>query len=344
MRYQDYEKIVKEYFDITDDITRKVMININEADQDKMLSALTNKLYDLVIEKIDDIDFGSIPDTKGDITKLENYSQLLECVDLLNDLLEKFRQPKNPVTIVETAIDNIRNRKELFERGFKFNVELPIVLYSTIVLSIVSSISLLIATCIEFIKEPNQEQFEIVIDKVAISKTRENLLFKNLDKFNHACSKGQIDSCVEQCIKNSTASMRKQLTGIEPVVVIGGAAFITIMLNIIPIIRELIYFFYYSRTQLSDYFELQAELLEVNAYNVAHGNNPDITSAVDRREIANKQKKIAARLKRLSSFFAVKVKTSERETAKAIANDTSKKYKTSELVDDLPDSASSALF
>ena len=46
-----------EFFDITDTETRKVLLAVNEADQNKVLVSLTSKLYDNVVDRIDDIDF-----------------------------------------------------------------------------------------------------------------------------------------------------------------------------------------------------------------------------------------------------------------------------------------------
>ena len=39
-----YEDIMMEHFDINDDYTRKTLLSINEADQNKVLESLTSKL------------------------------------------------------------------------------------------------------------------------------------------------------------------------------------------------------------------------------------------------------------------------------------------------------------
>ena len=155
----DYDTIMKEYFDITDTKTRKTLLAVNEADQNKVLTSLTSRLYDHLVTKVDDIDFGDIPNTKGDITKLKNYSDLNDCVDIMTNLLMEFKQDTTPITVIDKAINNIIARKELFEKGFRYKVELPMVLYSTMVLSIISATSFLISTCVEFIKTPNNDTF-----------------------------------------------------------------------------------------------------------------------------------------------------------------------------------------
>ena len=53
-----YEQIIKEYFDITHTETRKVLLAIDEADQNMVLTNLTSKLYDHIVGKVDDIEIG----------------------------------------------------------------------------------------------------------------------------------------------------------------------------------------------------------------------------------------------------------------------------------------------
>lgn len=332
----DYNTILNEYFDIEHHETRKIMLAIDENDQNNVLNALTSKLYDSIINKVDDIDYGSIPETKGDITKLENYDKLVECINVMEGLLREFKQDAQPINDIKSALKNIQDRKDLFERGFKLNIELPMVLYSTITLSIVSSISFLISSCVEFIKSPAEEDFKIMIDKVALVKSKNNLLFTNLNKFNKACDKGQVDDTLEYVMKNAT----RNLTGIETSMVVGGIALVGLLLNIIPILRELIFFFYYSRTRMSDYFEIQADLLQVNAYNIQ--NNQSINKK-EREAIAKKQLKIVEMFRKLSNRLAIEVKTTEVKAEKAISTE-KKQYKTSDVVDSVPDSASSVLF
>ena len=331
IRNEDYMRVVNEFFDPTDVETRRILLTVNEADKNQILVALTSKLYDHIIDKVDDIDFGQIPSTKGDITKLTNYEDMLDCVQVIKDLLVEYKQSTDSIDTIVTAIENIKRRKDIFEKGFRYNVEFPIVMYSTMVLSIVSSISLLITSSIEFIKSPNQDTFDLMVDKVGLGKTKDSLLFKDLVLFNKSCSNGQIDESLEFIIKKNI----RNLTGLEPIVIAGAMATITIIFNIIPIIRELVYFFYYSRTRISDYLEIQAELLEMNAYTIEHNENME---EEERKTISRKQNKIAEKLRAISNKLSVKLKKAENETSKEISN-SNKKMKTSDVLDEIPNSA-----
>ena len=57
-RSPEFTKAMNEYFDIQDTKTRKILLAVNEADQNKILTSLTSKLYDNIIDKVDEIDFG----------------------------------------------------------------------------------------------------------------------------------------------------------------------------------------------------------------------------------------------------------------------------------------------
>ena len=140
------------YFDIEDDMTRNILFSVNEADQNTIMVSLANKLYSHIVDKVDNIDFGTIPLSKGDITKIERYDQLTDCIAIIAQILEQYHQDTKPIETVATALQNVIDRTDMFTKAYRFNIEMPIVAYNTIVLSIVSSVSYMISGCIEFVK------------------------------------------------------------------------------------------------------------------------------------------------------------------------------------------------
>lgn len=335
---QQYNYIIKEYYDITDTETRKILVSVSEADKNQVLSSLTNKLYNDIVDKVDDIDFGTIPMSKGDITKIDNYDRLIQCIATINNIMEEYHQDtKNNIDVINSAIDNLLRRKDLFMKSFQMNLELPMVMYSTIALSIVSSVSFMISSCIEFVKSPSKDSFDVEIDKVALNRTKDNVLFDNLKKFNESCRKGQVDKTIDFVIKNNV----KNFTGYEVGLVLSGIALIGIILNIIPILRELIFFFYYSRVKVSDYFEVQADLLQINAYNVESNTT---LSKDERTKIVKKQMKIVDTFRKIANTIGIDNKSSEVKATKEIAKTSKEKYKYSDLNDSLPDSVASDIF
>ena len=143
-----------------------------------------------------------------------------------------------------------------------------------------------------------------------------------------------MESVIEQVVSKKSIDMsKKNFLGFG--IYTGGAAVaavigvVGLLFCIIPIIRELIFLFFYYRVRISEFFDVQADLLQVNAYNVQN-NRLDLTAA-ERKAISTKQMKVVE-------------DRAEKSASKDIKAEDSKKYKASDIMDELPDSASSSLF
>ena len=327
-RTPEFTRAVTEYFDTSDRETFKYLSTIEEADQNKVMLALTSKLYDHLVDKIDDIDFGDIPKSKGDITKLPNYSKVVDCINIIKEILATSHQDLEPALILETAVKNLVEYKDVFIRGYQLNLELPMVVYNTTVLSIYSGISIMISSCIEFIKSPDGTGFDIALDKVQVKKTKDSLLFRDLKALNDSFERGELPKALDSIIKQNT----KNFAGATSTFVAVGAM-LGIILNIIPILRELTYFFYYSRTKVADYFDAQSALLQMNAYNLAARAT---TEDKDVKEIQSKQLKIAEKFKKIANFMSIK-KSKAEIAAEKDTKEFEKKLKITDVKNDQSD-------
>ena len=343
-RSEEYTRAMDEYFDITDRETRKVLLSVNEADQNAVLVSLTSKLYDNVVNKVDDIDFGEIELTRGDIEKLPNFNTLHECLNTMAKLLIEFKQDTKPVDTIAECISNMIESKAIWTKAYAVNAELPMVTYNTMVLAIIEATSYMVSMCVEFVKSPSQDTMQIMIDKSALTKSKGHMLFKNIESFNEAYRKGQVTKAMESVI--SEVGSKKNFLGLgiytgfgAGVAVVGLAG---LLFCIIPIIRELIFLFYFTRVRVSDFFEVQADLLQISAYNVEN-NRLDLTKE-ERKQISTKQMKTADKFRRASRAIGVEVSGAESKAVKEVKASESKKFKASEVMDELPDSASAALF
>ena len=327
------------YFDTSDHLTRGILLTVNEADQAAVMVSLSNKLYEHIVDKVDDIDFGTIPNSRGDITKIDHYEQLVDCINIIGEILQEYKQPTDSIETIQIALQNMIDRVDLFTKAYKLNVEMPIIIYNTIALAIVSSVSYMITACIEFTKMPEDRGFDIALDKTAVIKSKENILFKDLAKFNNMCSKGDFDKAMDFVIKQNA----NQFIGGGTLAFSASGAVIILglLLLIIPTIRELIFFFYYSRAKISDYFDAQATLLTMNAYNIENNLSRDEKT---RKEIAGNQRKIADKFRKISNTFKVNNKVAEQKTNNEINKLEKQKYKSTDVLDRTPDSAASALF
>lgn len=335
-RSPEFNEMIYEYMDLADDTTRKVLFAMNEAEQDKMGISLTSRLYEAIIDKVDDIDFGEIPRTRGNITKLPNYDSIKETHRLMVDTLKHFKEADAPVSTLIRAMSNIESRTNAWVRAYNLNVEFPMVIYNTIVLAIIQATSYMLSCCVDFIKSPTSDKFDIIIDRSRLNKSKDHMVFDSLEKFNAACEKGSVDKAIEACLRENVKNFSGSIMALAPI----GA--IIVLLSVIPIIKELIFLFYYSRVKVSDYFEAQSSLLEINAYNLESGQTM-VRTGQDAKKIAEKQVTIAGKFRKISEKIAIDGKTAENQAGKALVAD-SKKLKADDVVSQCPDAMTSALF
>ena len=71
MILNDYDQVIKENFNLFDAPTRRMIVALEDSEQTQMLNALSNSLYKKITSDMNKIDFGSIPRSRGDITKVE---------------------------------------------------------------------------------------------------------------------------------------------------------------------------------------------------------------------------------------------------------------------------------
>lgn len=259
-------------------------------------NTLVTNLYKSVLDK-SYIDFGSIPESKGDLTKYEGYKNMMEVISIVKELSEKYDTKIPELNIVETAIENIITYRDIFEKGFKMNKSFIILQYNTLVLSCVHAVSSILISYVDFVKRPDKVEFSIINNsKFHLDK----LLFKNLEDFNESVKKGDFGKVLRNTLNEGSMNFTGTLF-------VGTMGIVLSLMVVIPLIRELIFLFYYSRTKVSQYLEHQAEFLEMNKNNIQLSNLP----ANKKKEIIEKQEKLADKLREISEFFRVSHKMSE---------------------------------
>lgn len=204
MFLSEEEKLIREYFDISDPTTRALLLH-EDTNNEQLLAALTNALYDKIVSNVDKIDFGSIPRSRGDITKVEGFENTVECLNIMRKIAIEYKQTPEYVDTVLGAINNVKDRKAVFMKGYATNMEFPIMLYNLVVLSIEQSVSYMIAVCIQYIKDPETGSMAAALDKVAYNNTKDNLLYEQLNKFNIGCANKQVDIAIDEVFKNAKA-------------------------------------------------------------------------------------------------------------------------------------------
>ena len=349
-----YEKMIYEYCDVNDSTGFVKLMSLNEADQSRVMANLAGKLYNHIVNEITDIDFGDIPKSKGDITKIPNYIDMVDCINIIHNVCIRCKQKTTATDTLFKAIDNLKESKDIWRRSFDLKVSLGINTYNSLALSIVCATSLLISTSIEFIKDQNSGEFEIIMDKVQHQKSMNSVLFKSLQEFNKGYANGEFMQAIniannskrniseaELMSFDESAMMDALLAGARKALdscngggvigglakgattiisVIGGIALIAAI--VIPAIRNAVHFFYSSKQKLSDYFAIQAALIEMNANNLKYNTSK---SEQERERIYNAQMKWVDKFKKLSTTLSAKMKKADNESKNKLEEETSSK-------------------
>ena len=338
MLRSQYNEFVKEYFDITDRETRKVLVTINEADQNQVMGSLATKLYDAIVKKVTDIDFGQIPQSRGDITKIPNYLDMVECLTTIRDMMVASKQSTQTADTIFLAIENMKKYQKIWEKGYVLDNEMAIVFYNTIALSIVSAISLLTSATVEFVKNPQSDVIDLELARVANHKTKDNLLFKNLDKFNKACRKGDIEKIFNEVLK-AQRQLKEETIVKENIAAIlfTGAMVLGLLSTVIPILHQLTNALYCLRQNVAEYLAGEADVIRLNAEKVQYNR---AKTPEQKKKIITRQHKIADHFKKWSNKLMIKANKADVEANKKIKEENSNKSKIGDVVDEMPDSAS----
>lgn len=335
---KEFKQIVSEYMDITDYKTNTRLYNLDEAEQNTVLLSLTNKLYQMIVAKIDDVEKGDIPKSRGDITRLPKYNQLKECAKTLTSIFEQYKEDTAPVKVIENAIDNLEDNSDVFVQSYMAKVDFGIMIYESVTLAVIGSLSYMIACCIEYVKDPKNDGLTIVMDKTGVAKVKEHLLYENLVKFNEACRTNDIENAIRPLIKNRT----QNLFGVGGLVLVKGILIaIPVIIALIPLVKDLVYYFFAARQRVSVYFDIQADLLEMNANELK--DNPNITTDADRKSVIRKQLQVARTFRQIADKLAVEAKTAENKADKEIKKD-NKKYRIDDVETNPADASDGPLF
>lgn len=355
----DYMQIVSEAYDLSDPYIKKKIIFCNEAKRQENIENIVGRLYTHIKNDVTGIDFGTIPRSKGVITKIDNYNGLVDCINSIHDLVKSYNQPTKSVDELTTAINNIKNRERVFTKAFTLNIEFPIMLYNMTVTAIVSATSLLMSSSVEFIKN-GHDSFTTSLDKVGYVKSKDHLMIEYVSQFNRNCANGTIDKLVNSCIKNNITNTNESTiadaqniksvnegifwkdndgtktptaaTAITGVIMGAGAKYIIPAIASSPLgifitavigagitavlflflFRKVAFFVLKTRMDISDWFEIQANYLQINAENLKYRDDPKGDD--HKKKVYDAQMKWVDRFKKIANKLSLTDSKARKET------------------------------
>ena len=288
---------------------RSKIYALTEDQQALVNDKMVGNLYQSALKR-KDIDFGDIPNSKGDIQKFDGYENMVATVNMLRALTKKFGIKMPELDIVEDAIDNIRIQKRIFEKGYQLDIDFIKMYYQALVLACVDATILLLASYVEFTKTVNNIEFQLKKGK-GISG---NICIDSLAQFNQSIKDGSFAKFADglMCKKQENLlGTAAAVTGLKIV----GVAFIGA--SIVPTLRLLIFYFYDAKMSLAEKLAYQKELLEMNAFSL----NASSMDAQKRNKILDKQKKYMDRLDRMADKIRISDQLATKSSVNSIKQD-----------------------
>ena len=318
MLSQNDENLLKEFF-IQEG---NEILKYNKLSEDKkemftknivasIVTSIENKAYQL--------DNREIENSKGDITKLENYRYIIDSLNLLNNMQVSMEDKIPFLDIVNEAHKVILKQTDNFEKGYKTGKDIIKLLYSQVVISLIYSLSFIISSSLDYIKDP-QGNYEV---SIRYNLTKQNnyptISIECLNKFNLMDKNGELNHFFVKVFTDKNLQESAFTDGMELIqtaygILMGGfdavGRAIFIIARLIPSIPDLlrlgVSMSYYTRVNISDYLKLQAYYVEMNTTRLKNLDKPN-------KQLIKRQEKIMKELLNLSDKIGIDQKMSSKK-------------------------------
>lgn len=279
----------------------KTIRSFNEAEKVENSKYVLDNMISFVMKKTTAMDYDAIEMSKGNIRKLKEYETLRLTIKTLQDMKRQMGITCPELDDIELGLRNIESLSGNFELGFKLDNTTIKLMYNNIVVALICATSQIIATHMEYIKEPTGNYKAAFKRANSMSNGYSILFIKNLTQFNRKCANGEIQKFLKLSLD------KRSFVGVSMVT---SATILAVGLSIIPIMREIIYQYYNLRMTLSDNLRLQADFLIINQNNLKHNSKE-----------AKSQAEIANRLIKLSDKIDVDMKTSSKRASMEVVEE-----------------------
>jgi len=334
-----------------DDVLRNVMVlegtdevkfrKLTESTKKDIGGSMITSMFKSIKDKSLQVNYAEVEKTRGDITKLHGYSDLVTSISFLSKMASQNAgtAPKE-IAELEACLQNIIRHKNDFQVSFARGNEAGIFLYNNLVVALVGATSFVVAATIEYVKDP-LGIYSATFKKNLDASISANIYLSNVTKMNRYVQRGTLktffnnssDLTLSESTENeavdghilventfsaisdalSKLTSGKVTSGIKSVGSFGGkaTAVIVSIALILFWLRETVYFYYYSRTVISTNLKHLSAFVEVNSRNL--GADKEVTK--------EKQEKIAMKLADLSDKISVESKVGARKTNQELSQE-----------------------
>lgn len=302
-------------------------------------AVLLQKLYTDIISR-SNIDFGSIPDSQGALTRYKEYKLMTQSMNNLNELYEG--SVSEEITMMNKIHDMIITCRKDYELGYKFDIEIIKIAYCTAVMTLFELINICI---LDYTKKLRSDK-GISFDFGGKVKKKDMLFIRGAKSLIHSYESGQWNTLMTEIKKaptkfsstvateafapnhafnmaakaaNVAAGVAMDLAKSKAGVAIGRAALATgkagmaawnvaslpikvigVGVVILMTIRTLVMVFFNSAAKLKDWVRVQKEFVDA-----------DIRTEMEEGKVSNnvieKHKKLADRLESIADFIEIRI-------------------------------------
>lgn len=270
---------------------KRELMELLEDSRGAVHSSMLDMLYKQVNE-VRKIDFAEIAKSKGNAASLSFSKEIEQAFDSL----AKSGKCVSDLSIVKDAWTNINRLTKSFSEGYKLNADLVMLTYESMVMAVLDGTSVLITRTAS-----------------AVVKTKEktaNVSINVLARFNTAVKKGTVTKMIQEVNKGALAlsggrSVSKEDFGVT--LALGSLAAAAIA--IIPLVRELVFYFYFTRMKIANYLDQLKLYVQINEVEIKNNKNFD---SEKKKSIIEKQNSWIEKLDKVSDFIRVQQSTGEK--------------------------------
>ncbi len=289
------------------EVNKSDFIYLNEANQVQITDDALTGMMKFITDKYNSIDFSEIEKSAGDITRFKYTKMLGDTLETLDNIY-KNAVPTDPgakkycevILHCRSVLNILQSERMMFSALFKGGNGMVQLLYTSLVAGIIYCTGILVSNTIRFVTTEKDTDCEVLFDE--IPGTIRHCHIKNMAYAYNSLS--NIEKYLNECYR---VQLKKQ--GINESIgtvafVIGGVVVgISLIPNIINLIREIIYSIYCSRTKISEMLAVQQELLKTNIESLEAGRG--------NKKVIARQKRIAEKLEKWKNRFAMKADTTD---------------------------------
>jgi hypothetical protein len=307
------DQLLESYF-VKDYKSFKNYQSLSESEKKTFSKSLVTKLFNTVKNKSLGVNYNNIEKSKGDITKVNNYMDLDNCIHILVNMYNS--NPSKELSVIlrlKETQDIFLKYKNDFIRGFTQKNEIVMLTYTNMVAALISGTARIIATSIDYVKQPDNT-FQRSFKKVNKGMYDKDVYFKSLTRFCNMEKKGELkqilntrrlNEAFDIGITENCDILDESIAGIFAV----GMAVIVGVFLLLVAIRGLVFTFFHLKNGLANSLLMMSYFLE------EHANNLD-TSEGKNAKIKEKQLKIVAKLKALSKKLSIEDEDANKKAKK----------------------------